>query len=266
MRVKDLGDGYAILGDGADHRLMHDVRRFIGRASLIIADPPYGNIVKDRWDKVTTSDECYAYWMYVWTRNWEMINLAQGGAFYVWGGIGRPGFRPFWKYVTKVEEQSGLNLANLLTWGKRRGYGIQHNYLFTREECAYFCKGDIKKPRCFNVPHLTVERGYEGFNKKYPAKSKFKRRTNVWSDVTEILRGKVHPTQKAARVIEIPIEVHTQPGEWVIDPFAGSFTTAHAARRLGRRFVVIENDEKCFDEAVERLGAHSEANKVGSGT
>lgn len=113
--------------------------------------------------------------------------------------------------------------------------------------------GDIKHPRCFHVPLLDKERGYAGYDEKYPAKSKFLRRTNVWSDVTEILRGKLHPTQKARRVIEIPIEVHTDRGEWVVDPFAGSGTTAMAAAALGRRYVVIEKDEVEYGKLLRNL-------------
>jgi DNA modification methylase len=121
---------------------------------------------------------------------------------------------------------------------------------------------DIKKPRRFNVPLLEEKRGYAGFNKKYPAKSEFYRRTNVWTDITEIMQGKVHDAQKQQRVIEIPIEVHTQPGEFVIDPFAGSGTTALAAAKLGRRFVVIEKDEKIFEDMLTRLRVKLEPKEV----
>jgi DNA modification methylase len=100
---------------------------------------------------------------------------------------------------------------------------------------------------------LETKRGYAGYNEKYPAKSEFYRRTNVWMDINEIFKGKLHPTQKADRVVEIPIEVHTDPGDIVLDPFAGSGSTAFAARRLNRKFVVIEKDEEIFDKMVDKL-------------
>ena len=127
------------------------------------------------------------------------------------------------------------------------------NYLFTREECAYFVKGSAKKPFLFNIPLLDVKRGYEGYNKKYPAKSEYYRRTNVWMDINEIFQGKFHSTQKKQRLHEVMIEVHTNPGDYVIDIFAGAGTTAHAARKLGRKFIVIEQDINYFDGIVERL-------------
>ncbi len=229
---------------------------------LIICDPPYGNIVDEKWDKTKDDDETFSSWMIAWTRGWASC-LVAGGAFYVWGGVGKPGFRPFMRYLLEVEQEKTFELANLITWSKKRAYGVQNNYLWTREECAYFVLGDARRPRCFNVPLLGELRGYAGFNPKYPAKSEFYRRTNVWSDVNEIFRGKLHPTQKQQRVIEIPIEVHTQPGEWVIDPFAGAGTTAMACRRLGRRFAVVERDAKYYESMVARLRVNEPASVLG---
>jgi DNA modification methylase len=253
-KVEIFDDGYAFCCDSTDPASYVTFLSTLGvdfKIPLIVCDPPYGNVVKDKWDRTELSDASFSDWMIKWTRMWTQ-RLELGGAFYVWGGIGRPGFRPFIRYLSEVENDE-FQLANLITWSKKRAYGVKHNYLFTREELAYFVKGDIKKPRKFNIPLLDVKRGYAGFNSKYPAKSEFYRRTNVWSDVTEIMQGKVHVAQKAQRVIEIPIEVHTDPGEWVLDMFAGSGTTAHACRKLGRKFIVIERDEKCFDDMVKRL-------------
>ena len=253
MRIEKLEGGYAICADSTQPGTMLQVRQMTGDVGLIIADPPYGNVLSARWDRVNTSDEDFVQWMLLWTEMWSRM-IMPNGAFYVWGGIGSPEFRPFLRYIVEAELSRNLKLANLITWSKKRAYGVKHNYLFTREELAYFIKGDdIKKPRCFNIPLLDTKRGYAGYNAKYPAKSEFYRRTNVWMDVTEMMRGKVHDAQKAQRVIEIPIEVHTNPGDWVIDPFAGAGTTAHAARKLGRRFVVIEQDEKIFEQLLDRL-------------
>jgi len=258
--VETFKDGFAILGDSTAPGAIAQIEALLGpdfEFSLIVADPPYGNILNEDWDRFELDDRGIASWMLGWTRLW-VPKLQDRGAFYVWGGVGTPRNRPFFRYLVEVEDGLGLLLANVITWSKRRAYGVQHNYLFTREECAYLFKGpDIKKPRVFNIPLLSEKRGYPGYNKKYPAKSEYRRRTNVWMDITEIMRGKTHPTQKAQRTAEIPIEVHTHEGEWVLDPFAGSGTTAVAARQLGRRFVVFENDPETFQVLLKALGRKS---------
>ncbi len=254
MKKVKFNDGLAINGDSTSQEVVDEVKSYLGNLKevpLIITDPPYGNIVMERWDRTKMTDDEYANYMVQWTRLWSQI-LQQGGAFYVWGGLGLPNFRPFIKYLARVEDDN-FKMSNLITWSKRRAYGVQNNYLFTREELAYFVKGNPKNPLIFNIPLLKTKRGYAGYNKKYPAKSEFFRRTNVWMDINEIFRGKLHPTQKPVRVIEIPIEVHTSPGDIVVDPFAGSGATAQAARKLGRKFIVIEKDEEIFEKMIEKL-------------
>ena len=219
---------------------------------LIITDPPYGNIVKNHWDKYSTAKGLAT----------EQIQQAKaleslaydGAALYWFGGYGKVGFRPFFIFLACLELHSAWNLSMPIVWGKKRAYGTEHNYLATREEIAFCIKGDIKKPRLFNKPLLDIKRGYAGYSKKYPAKSEYKRRTAVWTDVTELLRGKIHVAQKPLDLLKIPIEVHTKPGEHVIDPFAGSGSTGVAARELGRKFVLVEQDKESFDIILSRLG------------
>jgi DNA modification methylase len=251
MPVKTVPNGVVICGSYPDVK-EELVKHCGGGFPLVIADPPYGNIVDDAWDRCHENDVAFSEWMFCWTRVSAELSL-EGAALYVWGGIGRPKFRPFYRYVADVENVTPYTLANHVTWKKKRGYGIQWNYLFTREELAYLVKGDMKKPRKFTVPLLDVKRGYAGYDKEHPAKSEYYRRTNVWDDVTEILRGKKHVAQKPQKLHEIIIGIHTEPGETVLDPFAGSGTTGFAARALDRRFVLVENDEQQFEKTVSDL-------------
>jgi len=258
MKSIAFKDGLAIHGAFPDVDVLRLIGKTAGLLPLVIADPPYGNILEQEWDRVNDSDIAFARWMVNWT-SYVSNHSLPGAAFYCWGGIGKPRddkkppFRPFLRYLVEVELQTSYRLSSLITWKKKRAYGIQWGYLFTREELGYFVKGDHKNPRLFNVPLLEKLRGYAGYDVDHPAKSEYLRRTNVWDDVTEILKGKVHEAQKPQRLHEIPIEVHTHPGEWVLDPFAGSGTTALAARKLGRRFVIVEKDPIEFEKMVARL-------------
>lgn len=67
-----------------------------------------------------------------------------------------------------------------------------------------------------------------------------------------------HPTQKPLALLEDFIRAFTDPGDLILDPFAGSGTTGVAAIRLGRRFIGWERDPKYHAIAVKRLTAARE--------
>jgi site-specific DNA-methyltransferase (adenine-specific) len=62
-----------------------------------------------------------------------------------------------------------------------------------------------------------------------------------------------HPTQKPLVALQPLIDAFSNPGEVVLDPFAGSGSTAMAARLAGRRYVAIELDISYCDGARDRL-------------
>ena len=214
---------------------------------LIIADPPYVDILKEAaWDR----ENHYAQLALMIARL-----LVPGGTAYVWGGVGKHRNRAFFTWLSRIEFDTPLYVHNVITWSKKRAYGKKDNYLFTREECAMLTLGP--KPRTFNIPLLDQKRGYAGYNAKYPAKSEFLRRTNVWTDVTELFKGKIHPAEKPSRLAEIMIETSSRPGELVLDPFAGSGSTGVAAAKLGRECLLIEKSAcqmHSFDGAIKPLG------------
>jgi site-specific DNA-methyltransferase (adenine-specific) len=65
--------------------------------------------------------------------------------------------------------------------------------------------------------------------------------------------GALHPTQKPVGLFEYLVRTYTNEGDLVFDGFGGSGTTAIAAYRSNRNFIVIEKDKKYFDLAVRRL-------------
>lgn len=63
----------------------------------------------------------------------------------------------------------------------------------------------------------------------------------------------VHPTQKPISLCEYLIKTYTNEGEWVLDNCMGSGTTGVAAVNTGRNFIGIEQEEKYFNVAKERI-------------
>ena len=62
-----------------------------------------------------------------------------------------------------------------------------------------------------------------------------------------------HPTQKPLELMKLFISLHSNPGELILDPFAGSLTTIIAAKQMGRRAIGIELDQRWIDLGVKSL-------------
>jgi site-specific DNA-methyltransferase (adenine-specific) len=76
-----------------------------------------------------------------------------------------------------------------------------------------------------------------------------------------VLRGRVHSAQKPVELMQDLVRDFTEPGEVILDPFAGSGTTGIACKRMGRLFLGFERDPQFAGAAsfrvqteVERLG------------
>jgi site-specific DNA-methyltransferase (adenine-specific) len=62
-----------------------------------------------------------------------------------------------------------------------------------------------------------------------------------------------YPTQKPVKILERIVRVHSEPGDLVIDPFAGSGTTGEAAARLGRDYLLVDQNPDAVRVMRERL-------------
>ncbi|HEY7427926.1 MAG TPA: site-specific DNA-methyltransferase, partial [Gemmataceae bacterium] len=62
-----------------------------------------------------------------------------------------------------------------------------------------------------------------------------------------------HPCQMPEAVLERIIGVSSNPGDLVLDPFAGSGTTLAVAKRLGRRYLGIELSAEYAERVRQRL-------------
>ena len=63
----------------------------------------------------------------------------------------------------------------------------------------------------------------------------------------------VFTTPKPERLIQRILTIATNPGDWVLDSFLGSGTTAAVAHKMGRRWIGIELGEHCHTHCLPRL-------------
>ena len=66
-------------------------------------------------------------------------------------------------------------------------------------------------------------------------------------------RDRMHPNQKPLPLVQRFVELHSLPGDTILDPFAGSGTTGRAAKDLGRKAVLIEIEERYCEIAARRM-------------
>ena len=63
----------------------------------------------------------------------------------------------------------------------------------------------------------------------------------------------LHPTQKPLALMKALIELTTQDGQLILDPFAGSGTTLVAAKELNRHYLGFEINEEYYNNSLNRL-------------
>jgi site-specific DNA-methyltransferase (adenine-specific) len=82
--------------------------------------------------------------------------------------------------------------------------------------------------------------------------------TDVWWQTVVSPTGREktgYPTQKPLAIAERIVRVHSSPGDLVLDCFAGSGTVGEAAARLGRGFLLIDENPEAVAVMKRRLAA-----------
>lgn len=81
--------------------------------------------------------------------------------------------------------------------------------------------------------------------------------TDVWWHTIVSPTGKEktgYPTQKPEGVLRRILQASSEPGDWVLDFFAGSGTLGAVAQQLGRKFLLMDNNPDAIAVMRKRLG------------
>ncbi len=229
-----------------------------GSVDMVFADPPYNlqlkgdlhrpdnsrvDAVDDAWDRFDTF-AAYDRFTRAWLAAARRV-LKPGGTLWVIGSyhnIFRVGAAlqdegywvlndVIWRKLNPMPNFRGRRFTNAhetLIWAARDDSG---KYAFNYEALKSLNDGvqmrsDWTLPICSGAERLKDENG-----------------------------RKLHPTQKPEALLHRVILGATQPGDLILDPFFGSGTTGAAARRLGRRWIGIEQDETYRAAARARIDA-----------
>ena len=224
---------------------------------LLIADPPYNldkNFNGKKFKK--TSDEMYEEYTESWIKS-VLPLLKEDATIYVccdWQSSPTIG-----KVLKKY-----FYIQNRITWQREKGRGALSNWKNGMEDIWF---ATVSKHYTFNVDKVKVRRKViapykvdgkpkdweettEGnFRNTYPS--------NFWDDISipywSMPENTAHPTQKPEKLIAKLILASSNPGSIVLDPFLGSGTTSVTAKKLGRHYIGIEENEQYCVWAEKRL-------------
>lgn len=251
-------DGHAVVWGDAVEALVDEVAD--SSVKLIFADPPY-NIGKqfstfhDSWP----SADAYAKWCFEWI-DLCLTKLQVDGSMYVMSSTeAMPLIDLF------VRERA--HILSRIVWAYDSS-GVQARRYFGSlwEPILHIVKDP--KAYTFNDTAIQVEartgaqRRLIDYRKSEPAPyNTTKVPGNVWNFPRVRYRMpeyEEHPSQKPEALLERIILASSNPGDVVLDPFSGTFTTSAVAKRLGRRSIGIERERAYVEIGLRRVGVATE--------
>jgi len=230
-----LGNHRLLCGDST---VQTDVDKLLDgqQPNTMITDPPYGVKYEADWrakakgSKKTAREENsnlqnddQADWF-------DAYVLFTGSVAYVWHASA------YTDVVMDGLRRANFDIKQQIIWNKNVHALSRSDYHWKHEPCWYA----VKK---------SGERNWKGGRTQM----------TVW-DVPSVSCEKdktAHPTQKPVELFTRSIVHHTNPGEYVYDPFAGSGTLMVACEKSKRRALMMELDPKYCDVIVKRYENYS---------
>lgn len=215
---------------------------------LLIVDPPYNldkNFDGKKFKK--TSDSLYEEYTEKWIQS-VLPLLKDNASIYVCCD---------WKSSLIIGSvlKKYFNIQNRITWQREKGRGALSNWKNGMEDIWF---ATISKNYTFNVEAVKLRRKViatykadgqpkdweetkEGnFRNTYPS--------NFWDDISipywSMPENTAHPTQKPEKLLAKLILASSNSGDVVFDPFLGSGSTSVTAKKLGRHYIGIEQNEQ----------------------
>jgi len=259
---------------GDDHYLFRadclDVLKQIPDKSirLIVTDPPYNIGLK--YNSYRDKKGWNIYYSELEERLNEMARiLTDDGSLYL---INYPEINA---RTVPIIDKTGLIFRRWLTWHYPSNIGTsKSNYTRTQRSVLFYTKTKknifnreqvlqpyknpdvskikklIKKGKMGRTPYDTLDMKdlFEIFYEELPDVLNFNLLKNVCKD--RILE---HPCQLPPTLLKVFVKVSSNPGDFVLDAYAGTFTTSLVAKELGRKSIGIEIDSLYLKYGLRRL-------------
>lgn len=228
-----------------------------GSIDLVLTSPPY-NAGKEYEERLTRKG--YEEFARKWTSRLPSLLSATGA---VWLNVGymldRRAVVPLEYIYHPIMEELGFHLVQPITWSFRGGMTYRRRFAHRTERLLWWVR-DLEKYE-FRLDHVRdLGQRVTSDKRNNPLGNN---PTDLWQ-VKRVKGGptagpdKIHPCQMPIPIATRIIDTSTRIGSTVLDPFAGSGTTAMAAHKMGRGYIMIEQDGRYVRAMRDRL-AKSEA-------
>jgi len=222
---------------------------------LVFADPPYNlqlknkltrpdssevNAVDDKWDQFE-SFEKYDEFTISWLKECKRI-LKKNGALWVIGS-----YHNIFRLGTAIQNL-GFWILNDVVWNKNNPMPNFRGTRFTNaHETLIWASKNQKSKYTFNYQSLKC------LNDDLQMRSNWNLPICSGGERLKKNGKKVHSTQKPESLLHRILLASSNRGDYILDPFLGSGTTAVVAKKLGRICFGIEKENKYFNAAKQRL-------------
>lgn len=231
MRKEVIGRATLYLGDCLD------VLECIERADAVITDPPYCSGAR-------TSAAISGRGGMSRGQRWAASPIANDR-------MTVTGFTWLIRHVAQASYRllpDGGSFLSFIDWRQYPTlYAVIESVNFRAQQLVVWDKGDMALGNGFRNQHELIVHAAKGVPTIY------NRGTANVLRCKRISSSDDHPTEKPVGIVAPLIEVVTERGQVVLDPFMGSGTTGVAAVQAGRDFIGIEVDPVFFDIACKRI-------------
>lgn len=225
-------------------------------ADVLFLDPPY-NLAKTYNGKQfrKLSDKDYGEWVESWLVSFLPVLKPDASVYFCCD----------WRTSPIVFNAVSKHLypVNRITFEREKGRGAQRNWKNNLEDIWFFAKS---QNYFFNPEPIKIKRRVLApYREKNVPKDwanedgipcRLTGASNLWSDITipfwSMPENTPHPTQKPEKILARILLASSRPGDTVLDPFGGSGTTAAVAKKLGRYFILIEQEHEYCLYAAKR--------------
>ncbi len=236
-------------------------------ADLLVLDPPYNlsKVYNGRPFKVKDADSYRAWFRH--TLKLLAPTLAPNASIYVCSD---------WKTSTLIAPllEETFQVRNRITWEREKGRGAKSNWKNNTEDIWFCTRSDdyvfnvdaVKVKRRVLAPYRDSSGNPKDWQEGPDGSYRLTHPSNIWTDITvpfwSMPENTDHPAQKPEKLIAKLVLASSNPSDFVLDPFLGSGTTAVVCKKLGRRFLGIEQEFEYCCWSAKRLAIAADEREI----